>query len=118
MQKGPEKSQVWDKMVIGKGESVLSIEELMTTALTANAVAEGLEIGNPNPITFVPFVPVLVYRPDNEQKESGVVGDRKVVPVISLDIWALPPDECPLCAAGSERLEPKGVNWDTLTGKN
>lgn len=112
LQKGPDKTQVWEKVIMPQGAIVLHVEELMTTAITANAVRQAIKTGNPNPVNFVPFLPVLIHRP--APGEGDVVDGSQVIYAAHYDIWAADPADCPLCKQGSERLRPKGANWDRL----
>lgn len=110
-EKGEGKEQVWQRLIIQPGKVVLQCEELMTTALTTQAVRVGLEKGNPHPVTFAPVVLVGIHRSDVYE-----VDGRQVIYVAHYDIWTSKPEDCPLCAAGSKRLRPK-TNWAELTGK-
>jgi orotate phosphoribosyltransferase len=104
---------LWNRMQIPEGESVLQIEELITTAHTTNEVMRAVIVGNSHDVTWAPFVGALVHRPP---KVMYYYGGRRVVSVIEKQVWAVKPDECPLCAKGSPRLRPK-QNWAKLTGK-
>lgn len=109
---GPDgKQQVWKRFTIEPKETVLQVEELMTTAGTLKAVREGIRAGNPHPVTFAPFVAVLVHRSDVYEIEG-----TPVIYLVHYDISVWEPSECPLCAQGSKRLRPK-QNWPELTGK-
>lgn len=109
-EKGPDKTQVWKRFQIKPEEVVLQVEELMTTAGTLQAVRDGIRKGNPGPVTFTPFVAVLVHRSDICEIE----GDPVIHLVhYNISVWDPP---CPLCKAGSERLRPK-ENWEKLTGR-
>ncbi len=107
------KKMVWRRMAISKGETVISIEELITTAGTFREVRRAVVEGNPNPVDFLPVVGTLVHRPP---KLPADYGDIKVIPLIEEKVWAVKPEECPLCKAGSQRLRPK-THWKELTGK-
>ena len=110
---GPDgKQQVWKRFAIHEGESVLQVEELMTTAGTLMAVRDGIRKGNPSPVTFAPVVGVLVHRSDVYEIEGA-----PVVYLAHYDISVWDPKDCPLCAAGSKRLRPK-QHWAELTGRN
>ena len=114
MQKGPDKTQIWEKQIILPDQKVLHVEELMTTAGTAEAVRAGIKAGNPHPVEFVPFLPVLVHRPD--KGEGLEVDGSKVIWAMHYDIWAVEPDLCELCRQGSKPLRPRaGNNWVLLT---
>jgi orotate phosphoribosyltransferase len=109
---GPDgKQQIWKRFAISSGETVLQVEELMTTAQTLMAVREGIRKGNPIPVRFAPVVGVLVHRSDVYEIEGA-----PVVYLAHYDISVWNPEECPLCAAGSKRLRPK-QNWAELTRK-
>lgn len=110
-EKGPDKTQVWKRFAIEPGEVVLQVEELVTTTGTLQAVRDGIRAGNPTPVTFAPFVLALVHRSDVYEFEGS-----PIVHLAHYDIKTWAPEECPLCAAGSERLRPK-QNWAKLTGK-
>lgn len=89
------------------GEHVLLAEDVMTTggsiALTADAVLKAGGI-------VLPYVVVLV----NRSGHSHIDG-REIVSLITHPMPVYTPDECPLCAAGSEPLRPKdSENWQRL----
>jgi orotate phosphoribosyltransferase len=103
------------RMAIPKGQTVLQIEELTTTSKTLNAVREAVDQGNPNPVTWLPWVGILVHRPP--KLPINHYGDRQVIALIEKEIWAKPQKECPLCNGGSSiRYRPK-THWEKLTGK-
>lgn len=107
--KGPDKTQLWERFTIEPGETVLQVEELMTTAGTLQAVRAGIRKGNPHPVTFVPFAAVLVHRSEVTEIEGA-----PVVHLVHYNIRTWEPEECPLCKAGSKRVRPK-THWDELT---
>jgi orotate phosphoribosyltransferase len=110
-EKGEGKTQVWKRLSIQSGEIVLQVEELITTTGTLQAVREGIRAGNPHPVSFAPLSLVLVHRSNIYEFEG-----TPIVYVEHYDINSWAPEECPLCAGGSERLRPK-QNWAKLTGK-
>lgn len=110
-EKGPNKTQLWQRFNIGPKETVLQIEELMTTAETLQAVREGILKGNNGPVTFAPVVGVLVHRSNVYE-----IFDAPVVYLVHFDISTWDPKDCPLCEAGSKRLRPK-KHWQELTGR-
>jgi len=121
LEKDPSNSKrlLWNRMVIPEDEPILQVEELITTAHTTNEVERAVREGNvregsPNPVTFAPYVGALVHRPPKMVEKYG---DRKIVALISKEVWAGTPDQCPLCKAGSARVRPK-QNWAKLTGKS
>ena len=105
---------LWNRLAIPEGDTVLKIEELTTTSKTLNAVREAVDLGNPNPVNWLPYVGIFVHRPPKLPVTS--YGDRQVVALIEKEIWAVPPDECSLCKGGSPRYRPK-THWKELTGK-
>jgi hypothetical protein len=110
---GPDgKQQLWKRFAIQPGESVLQVEELMTTAGTLMAVRKGIREGNTNPVTFTPVVGVLVHRSDVYEIEGA-----PVVYLAHYDISVWDPVDCPLCARGSRRIAQPKKHWAELTGK-
>jgi len=109
-EKGPNKSQLWSRFQVEKGEVVLQVEELMTTSGTLMAVREGIRKGNPTPVAFAPVVGTLVHRSDVYEIEGA-----PVIYLAHYDIESWWPSECPLCAQGSERISEPKKNWAKLT---
>ncbi|MCX6719860.1 MAG: hypothetical protein NTV36_02020 [Candidatus Staskawiczbacteria bacterium] len=95
-----------------EGSVLLQIEELITTFDSGEATKHAMIVGNPYPITFAPFVGVLIHRPPGNGR---VLPDgRTIVPFIERIIEAWDPADCPLCRAGSIPLSPKN-NWAELS---
>ena len=115
-EKDPEqkKKMLWKRVAIPEGETVLQIEELTTTSDTLNAVKQAVDVGNPTLVNWLPYVGIFVHRPPKLPVDS--YGNRKVISLIETEVWAVPPEECPLCEAGSVRYRPK-THWSELTGK-
>lgn len=113
LQKKDDDSQAWEKGVIQPGEKVLHIEELLTTSGTTQAVRKGIRENNPYPVDFVPFIPVLVHRPDKGVPEE--VDGSRLIYLLHYDTYAVDPkeQECELCKNGSPAL-PAKENWDEL----
>ncbi len=110
-EKGPNKTQLWQRFTIQPDEEVLQVEELITTTSTLKAVREGIRSGNSEPVQFSPIVLALVHRSNVYEFEGS--------PILFLrhyDIETWDPGECPLCKAGSKRVRAK-TNWAELTGK-
>ncbi|MBU4256985.1 hypothetical protein KJ586_01155 [Patescibacteria group bacterium] len=105
---------LWTRMAIPESDTVLQIEELTTTAKTLNAVKDAVDQGNPNPVNWLPYVGILVHRPSKLPVTH--YGDRQVIALVEKEVWAVPPEECHLCKAGSVRYRPK-THWEELTGK-
>lgn len=106
---------LWNREQILPGETVLPIEELITTFKTLGAVIDAVNKGNETPVKWINVVGVLVLRPPHLE-ESQYFGDRKVIALVEREVWAKDPSHCSLCKLGSERVKPK-TNWAKLTGK-
>ncbi|TSC70437.1 MAG: orotate phosphoribosyltransferase [Parcubacteria group bacterium Gr01-1014_46] len=108
---GNKKSMVFsssDRMLV-LGRYSLLCEDVLTTGgsvgLTASAIRNcgGL---------VLPFIGALVNRSGKD-----MVGRSKIVALISRGMPMWQPEECPLCAVGSEAIRPKGENWARLNAK-
>lgn len=108
-EKGDDKTQLWKRHTIKKGEVVLQVEELVTTLGTLKAVREGIQRDNPQPVTFAPLVATLIHRSPSYEFENA-----PIVQGAHFDIRTWDEKDCPLCKAGSKRLKPK-KNWEELT---
>ena len=108
-EKGPDQTQVWKRFEIQPDESVLQVEELITTTGTLQAVREGISRGNHHPVKFFPAILTLVHRSDITEFEGS-----PILYVRHYDIQTWDPKDCPLCAQGSKRIKPK-QNWAELT---
>lgn len=104
---GEPKHMVLTRTKVNPGDHILLVEDVLTTGgsveLTAKAVNDAGGI-------VVPFVAVIVNR-------SGLaeVGGRKIVALIDHPMPTWKPEECPLCASGSEAIRPKGTeSWSRL----
>jgi orotate phosphoribosyltransferase len=104
---------LWKREVIPEGDSVLQIEELITTSQTLNEVQNAIERDNPHPVNWIPLIGVFVHRPS--KLPVAHYGGRKLVSLFEREIWAVEPP-CKLCENGSVRYRPK-TNWRELTGK-
>jgi hypothetical protein len=108
-EKGPDKTQLWLRETVQPGEIVLQAEELVSTLSTLGAVHHGINAGNAHPVEFDKVSLTLVHRAPVYEFDG-----RPILYFRHYDINTWEPDECPLCAAGSERLRPK-QNWAALT---
>jgi len=108
-EKGPDKAQVWKRFSILPDESVLQVEELITTTGTLQAVREGIRQAHPYPINFAPVVATLIHRSDQYEFQGS-----PIIYLRHLDIKTWEADKCPLCAQGSVAIRPK-ENWALLT---
>ena len=108
------KKMLWKRLTIPESATVLQIEELITTSGTMQEVRRAIKEGNEYPVNFLPVVGTLAHRPPKLPVDYG---EQQVVALVEKEIWAVPPEECPLCKAGSVRYRPK-THWRELTGKN
>jgi len=108
------KKQVWQRMMIPEGANVLQVEELITTAKTFNEVRRAVIAGNSESVNFLKIIGALIHRPPKLPVDYG--DNKKVVALVEKEVWAVEPEDCPLCAKGSPRLKPK-THWKELTGK-
>lgn len=107
---------LWKRVGIPAGATVLQIEELVTTSKTLNAVKEAVDLGNPNPVNWLPYIGIFVHRPP--KLPVNQYGNREIIALVEKEVWAVSPDECSLCKNGhSVRYRPK-THWAELTGKN
>jgi orotate phosphoribosyltransferase len=106
------KQQLWKRFTVQPGETVLQVEELVTTTSTLRAVREGIRNGNAcGPVQFLSFVATLIHR-----STTYDFVDDPILYLVHYDINTWEPGECPLCAQGSKRIvEPKKY-WGELTG--
>lgn len=105
---------------LADGQTILHIEELITTSGSALQVRDGIRRANPDvKVRFAPFLPVVVERSDPDDRVVWVE-ESKILPLLQLSIrnYKPNPEECPYCAVGSLAIRPKeGDNWLRLTGK-
>lgn len=105
------KKMIWNGGEIRPEEKVLQIEDLITTGRTLFEVRRAMQKESAQPINFLNVVGCIVHRPsDLAVNYDGL----KIVSLIEREIWAVKPENCFLCKAGSKRLRPRG-NWKELT---
>lgn len=107
---------VFDRIAIPANSLVLQVEELITTRVTTNAVKAAVDTYNPDPVSWLPFIGSLVYRPASFTDENER-GDRQIISLIAKEVWSALPDECPLCSLGSPVIAKPKKNWAQLTGQ-
>ncbi|MCW1891805.1 MAG: hypothetical protein KIH65_001000 [Candidatus Uhrbacteria bacterium] len=105
---GGEKRMTIPRANIKEGDNILLTEDVITTAGSL-ALAEKavLERG----ANVLPYILALVNRSGLETVLDG----KRIIALINhpMPMWA--PEACPLCAAGSEAIRPKGTeNWKRL----
>lgn len=104
---------LWKRLVIPRGEIVLVVNELMTTAAgstweTKKAVMKSNEA---QPVEFVPYAVLMVNR---SKADEALVDGTPIVSVarFQMDTYKPNPEGCPYCKAGSQALKPKVEgNW-------
>ncbi len=111
------KKQIWQRMAIPAGAHTLQVEELVTTSGTFQEVERAVNEGNKETVSFWSSVGALVHRPPKlPAVYEWKYGGRQVVALIEKEIRVYKPEECPYCAVGSPRYQPK-THWAELTGK-
>lgn len=111
--KGPAKQQLWQRFKIQPTETVLQLEELVTTTGTLRAVREGIREAHDYGIRFAPVVMTMVHRSEHYEFEGS-----PILYLVHYDIQTWQPHLCPLCQQGSKRLRPKiKAHWAELTGQ-
>jgi len=114
-EKGPNKTMLFNRMMIPKGVRVLQIEELITTSGTLNTVKQAVdEAHSPYSINWIPVIGAVVHRPP--QLPITHYGGRQVVSLIEQKVEVWTEESCPLCAGGSVAL-PAKTHWADLTGE-
>ena len=108
------KGQIWKRFAIPKDSKVLQVEELITTSGTFVEVHRAVRDGNAESVDFSSSVLTLIHRPP--KLSAADYGNRRVKALVHEEIWAVEPEDCPLCAKGSKPLRPKD-NWAELTSK-
>jgi len=88
------------------GKQIILCEDVITTGGTTELMAD--EVRKAGGL-ILPVILTLVNRSGQHK-----IGGKLIVALIhqTMPIWA--PDECPLCAQGSEAIRPKGENWARL----
>ena len=106
-----QKRMLWRGKPIPTGSRVLQVEELVTTASTANEVRNAVIMGDgQGTLNWFHGVATLVHRP------AKVPTFYYGISVISLleKVMQNFTENCPYCAAGSKKLRPR-ANWAELT---
>jgi orotate phosphoribosyltransferase len=115
------KKQLWNRRnpFIADFDTILQVEDLITTSSSALQVRKGIRNEHPRyNLIFAPFILTVVDRsdPDNPVEE---IENSKVISLVRLEIRNFAPDNCPYCAEGSVAIPPKkDNNWAILTGKS
>lgn len=119
VEKGLNGEMVWTERVnIPEDAYVLQVEDIITTFNTAESVRKTIVAKNKNPVRFYPFVATVVHRPVKLPAEYFFNGEEiKIISLIEQEVWAVSPENCPLCAQGSLRL-PLKKHWEELARKS
>ncbi len=102
------KIMLLSRLKLRPNERVLIVDDVRSRGHTANLTAQAVtDAGG----TVLPYRGMLVNR-SGEQKVDGI----ELVALVSKKKFPMyPPDECPLCKAGSTALRPKeSDNWEWL----
>ena len=93
-------------------DRVLVVEDTITTGGSTKKTIEGIKAAGVDDSRILPYIVSLVNR-------SGKVDldGRKIRALLTLDIHAWTPADCPLCKIGSQAIRPKG-NWQVLTKRD
>jgi orotate phosphoribosyltransferase len=111
------KRMLWKRLTIPEGSVVFDAEELITTSKTFKEVRRAVVEGNSETVKFLPIVGAIIHRPPELPARYEIDGTEiKIVSLVEKEVWAVDPNECPLCEAGSKRYRPK-THWSELTGK-
>jgi orotidine-5'-phosphate decarboxylase len=110
-EKGDGKTQVWKRFAIKPGETVLQVEELITTTSTLDAVRKGIIESSNVPINFLPVTMTLIHR-----SPTFIYDGDPILHLRHYEIAAWEASECPLCKEGSEAIKEPKKNWSKLTG--
>lgn len=105
--KEPDNTRIFPRSAIKPGERILIAEDVLLTAGNAHATANAAEKAGAQ---VLPYYVALVNRTGREE-----IHGRRIVALINkhLPMWRA--HECPLCAKGSEAIDPKPrENWDRL----
>lgn len=110
-ERGPDKTQLWRRGVIGPDEVVLQVESLIASGATAKAVRHGLRTGNKHPINFFPAVLALAHRA-NFWKIDHIY---PIYPLRHYEIRTWDRAQCPLHQQGSISIYEPQHHWSQLT---
>lgn len=123
LEKNSNGEQVWGRLTFASGETVLHIEDMITSGKSALSVRDAFVRAKTDPSVYIfPCIPSVAFR-----LAHGAISARKLLARIAYfhplytfeEFWTSTQADCPLCANGSRRLRPKERdNWTALTGDN
>lgn len=97
---------------ISSGDRVLVVEDTITTGGSTKKTIEGVKAAGVDDSRILPYIVSLVNRSGKDDLDG-----RKIRALLTLDIHAWTPADCPLCKIGSQAVRPKG-NWQVLTRRD
>lgn len=97
---------------ISSGDRVLVVEDTITTGGSTKKTIEGIKAAGVDDSRILPYIVSLVNRSGKDDLDG-----RKIRALLTLDIHAWTPADCPLCKIGSQAVRPKG-NWQVLTRRD
>lgn len=97
---------------IAPEDRVLVVEDTITTGGSTKKTIEGIKAAGVDDSRILPYIVSLVNRSGKDDLDG-----RKIRALLTLDIHAWTPAECPLCKIGSQAVRPKG-NWQVLTRRD
>ncbi|MBL8029961.1 MAG: hypothetical protein JNN11_01810 [Candidatus Doudnabacteria bacterium] len=104
-QKTPDGGQTWGRHRIMPHESVLQVEDVISTAKTLEQVLGAINQKNPSP-RLEPFILALINRSRFSEWDS-----RRILCLAKVEAKTWLPDQCPLCKKDSTKiLDPKSWN--------
>ena len=93
-------------------DRVLVVEDTITTGGSTKKTIEGIKAAGVDDSRILPYIVSLVNRSGKDDLDG-----RKIRALLTLNIHAWTPAECPLCKLGSQAIRPKG-NWQALTRRD
>jgi len=93
-------------------DRVLVVEDTITTGGSTKKTIEGIKAAGVDDSRILPYIVSLVNRSGKDDLDG-----RKIRALLTLDIHAWTPADCPLCKIGSQAIRPKG-NWQVLTKRD
>lgn len=102
----PDGSMVNKRFDVTSGQTILPVEDVMTTGGTTQKTIAVLEATGAR---ILPVVLVIFNRSEKQDLDS-----RKIISLVHHPLNNWTPEECPWCPKGSEAIRPK-ANWSRLT---
>jgi len=112
-ERGPDKTQIWRRGVIGPQEVVLQAEALISTGQTVRAVRQALRTGNQYSINFFPAVLALA----NRSKIHMIDEIYRIICLRHYEMQTWERAQCPLHQKGSDSIYEPHYGWHMLTGE-